>query len=93
MLMGLPSPICNRGEVVASYSIYEEAIYLLIGTSSPRVCTVPWTEEAAKQLQDLTNEGLPFYFDPVLEDEGEPLFHPIPQTGTPPKPEQPAVSL
>lgn len=85
-LLGYPT-WCVRGQVLTSHVVYEEAIYLLI--DGPKFCILPWDEEKAEELQAMKSEGVPFYFDPTLEDDDDPVFHAMPQPGTPPKPEQP----
>ena len=105
-LLSRPKPVqvewIQRGleeaEVLAVQYREDQAIYLwlaLAGTEEPRAYSLPWSDQAAKQLHEAMREAesqgtgvaMRMPFEPSY-DESEPLFYARPQEPPPDKAQQ-----
>ena len=105
-LLSRPKPVqvewvqrsLEEAEVLAVQMREDQAIYLWLGLSGlaePRAYAMPWSEQAARQLQAAQREAeaqgtavqMRMPFEPSL-DESEPLFYARPQQPPPEKAQQ-----
>jgi hypothetical protein len=100
-LLGRPKPLRLewRGgadaQVLSAMPVENEAIYVWLvmpGSSEPRAYVLPWSLEAAQQLQEAMNQAeadgsavhMAMPYEASLDDR-EPMFYPMPQPAMPPK--------
>jgi hypothetical protein len=100
-LLGRPKPLrlewrgTADAQVLGAMPVENEAIYVWLvmpGATGPCAYVLPWSLEAAQQLQDAMNQaeadgtgvrmGIPF--EASLDDR-EPMFYAMPQPAMPPK--------
>jgi hypothetical protein len=100
-LLGRPKPLrlewrgTADAQVLSALPVENEAIYVWLvmpGSTEPCAYVLPWSLEAAQQLQDAMNQaqadgtgvrmGMPF--EASLDDR-EPMFYAMPQPAMPPK--------
>jgi hypothetical protein len=100
-LLGRPKPLrlewrdAEKAQVVSAVPVENVAIYMWLtmpGSQEPRAYTLPWSPEAAQQLQDAMTKAetdgtaveMSMPFD-MGEGHGEPMFYAKPQPPLPVK--------
>jgi hypothetical protein len=100
-LLGRPKPLrlewrgASDAQVLSAMPVENEAIYVWLimpGASEPRAYVLPWSLEAAQQLQEAMNQAeadgsavhMAMPFEASLDDR-EPMFYPMPQPAMPAK--------
>jgi hypothetical protein len=100
-LLGRPKPLrlewrdAADAEVLSAVPVEDEAIYVWLvmpDSLEPRAYVLPWSVQAAQQLQDAMSQAqaegtavrMAMPFEPSLEDR-EPMFYAMPQPAMPPK--------
>jgi hypothetical protein len=100
-LLGRPKPLrlewrdAAEAQVLSALPVENEAIYLWLvmpEASEPCAYVLPWSVEAAQQLQQAMSEAeangtgvrMTLPFEPSLDDS-EPMFYALPQPAMPPK--------
>jgi hypothetical protein len=100
-LLGRPKPLrlewrdAADAQVLSAVPVENEAIYVWLVTpdsSEPRAYVLPWSVQAAQQLQDAMSQAqadgtavrMTMPFEPSLDDR-EPMFYAMPQPAMPPK--------
>jgi hypothetical protein len=100
-LLGRPKPLrlewrdAADAQVLGAVPVENEAIYVWLVTpdsAEPRAYVLPWSVQAAQQLQDAMGQAeaegtavrMTLPFEPSLEDR-EPMFYALPQPAMPPK--------
>jgi hypothetical protein len=103
-LLGRPKPLrlewrdAADAEVLSAMPVENEAIYvwlLLPDSAEPSAYVLPWSVQAAQQLQEAMSQAeadgtavrMTMPFEPSLDDR-EPMFYALPQTAMPPKDHQ-----
>jgi hypothetical protein len=103
-LLGRPKPLRLEwrdpadAQVVGAVPVENEAIYLWLmmpESSEPRAYALPWSVQAAQELQDAQSKAavsgtgvqMTMPFEASLDDR-EPLFYAMPQAAMPPKDQQ-----
>jgi hypothetical protein len=100
-LLGRPKPLrlewrdAADAQVLSAVPVENEAIYLWLirpDSSEPRAYVLPWSVQAAQQLQEAMSQAqadgtavrMTMPFESGLEDR-EPMFYAMPQPAMPPK--------
>jgi len=103
-LLSRPKPLrlewrdAAEAQVLGALPVENEAIYVWLvmpDSPEPRAYALPWSVQAAQQLQDAQSEAsvngtgvqMTRPFEPSLDDR-EPMFYAMPQPAMPPKDQQ-----
>jgi hypothetical protein len=108
-LLGRPKPLrlewrdAADAQVVSAVPVENEAIYVWLimpESSAPCAYVLPWSLQAAQQLQDAMSQAeaagtavrMTMPFESSLDDR-EPMFYAMPQPAMPPKDDQEGTAL